>query len=252
MEISLTNPTEYMEGECDQLTPCSVSGPDITVALEEHTDLSNISVEEGWVEEFTRVCSTHLPPSHPCLEYLRGQGFDLGVKRDLNKFAGNPSPLGGKRWYLAVSVKGRAAEFLIDTGASHSLISRKFYSLLPGNHDDLKLRVNACTADGSRMQTFGRTFLPLCFGGKEYVFSPTVAEVNDDGILGLDFAALFGVVLDPNTGLLTVKHPYNVTVQCVLRVFSSVASVVATVKIPPGFACDVLCSSTRELRVKWL
>ena len=64
----------------------------------------------------------------------------------------------------------------------------------------------------------------------------------------MDFAALFGVVLDPNTGLLTVKHPYNVTVQCVLRVFSSVASVVATVKIPPGYACDVLCSSTRELR----
>ena len=237
-----------MEGECDQLTPCSVSGADIPVAMEEHTDLSNISNEEGWVEEFTRVCSTHLPPSHPCLEYLRGQGFDLGVKQDLDKFAGNPSPLGGKRWYLAVSVKGKAAEFLIDTGASHSLVSRKFYSLLPGRHDDLKLRVNACTADGTRMQTFGRTFLPLCFGGKEYVFSPTVAEINDDGILGLDFAALFGVVLDPNTGLLTVKHPYNAKVQCVLRVFSSVASVVATVKIPPGFACDVLCSSTRELK----
>ena len=37
-KLSLTNPTEYMEGECDQLTPCSVSGPDIPVALEEHTD----------------------------------------------------------------------------------------------------------------------------------------------------------------------------------------------------------------------
>ena len=236
-----------MGGEGDRLTPCSVSGPDMTVAPEAQMDPSNIGVEEGWVEEFTRVCSAHLPPDHPCLEYLKGQGLDLGVTRDLNKFTGNPSPLGGKRWYLAVSVKGRSGEFLIDTGASHSLISRKFYSLLPDEHDNFRMRVNACTADGSRMQTFGRTFLPLSFGGREYVFSPTVAEVNDDGILGLDFAALFGVVLDPSTGVLSVKHPYDVKVQCVLRLISSVASVVQTVKIPAGTACDVLCSSTREL-----
>ena len=248
IEVLVVSPTESMLGECDQLPTCNVSGADTTIANEEQTDLSDVSVKEGWVEEFTRVCSTHLPPDHPCLEYLKGRGLDLGAAQDFDKFTGNPSPLGGKRWYLAVSVKGRTGEFLIDTGASHSIISRKFYSLLSGRHDDLKLRVNACSADGSRMQTFGKTFLPLSCGGREYVFSPTIAEVSDDGILGLDFISLYCAVLNPSTGVLKVKYPYNEEIQCVLRVISSVASVVATVKIPPGFCCDVLISSVRSLR----
>ena len=109
----------------------------------------------------------HLPPDHPCLSYIRGQGLDLGTSGDFDKFTGNPSPLGMKRWYLSVTVKGRNAEFLVDTGASHSLISRKFHSLLPVDHDDLTKRVNARTADGSSLQTYGRTFLPISIVGKE-------------------------------------------------------------------------------------
>ena len=149
--------------------------------------VSDPGVEEGWVEELTRVCVTHLSPDHPCLEYLKEQGLDLGVSMDFERFTGNPSPLGGRRWYVSVTVRGRTGEFLLDTGASHSLVSNKFYSLLSDNHDDFKMKVNACSADGSSLQTFGRTFLPMMLGGKEYVFSPTIAEMNDDGILGLDF-----------------------------------------------------------------
>ena len=52
-------------------------------------------------------------------------------------------------------------------------------------------------------------------------------------------------MLYPKNGMMRISNPYNVMAQCVLRTISSVASVVQTVKIPPGFTCDVLCSSIR-------
>jgi hypothetical protein len=172
----------------DHLEPHVSNDCSITIAAECKLEKSNTVGTEGWVEELARVSSTHLPPSHPCLEYLKGHGFDLGTDDDLNRFTGNPSPLGGKRWYIAVSVKGKDAEFLVDTGASHSIISWKFFNLVSDEHDNLTVKVNAHTADGSRIRTFGRTFMRIRMGGKEFVFSPTIAEISDEGIIGLDFA----------------------------------------------------------------
>ena len=137
-----------------------------TTIAEGELEKSSIVGTEGWVEELARVSSTHLPPGHPCLEYLKGHGFDLGTEDDLNRFAGKSSLLGGKRWYIAVTVSGKDAEFLVDTGASHSVISRKFHNQLSKEHDDFKMKVNAVTADGSRIQTFGRTYMRIRMGGK--------------------------------------------------------------------------------------
>ena len=122
--------------------------------------------------------------------------------------------------------------------------------LLSEKHENFKMKVNALTADGSRMKTFGKTFLPLRMGGKDFAFSPTIAEVNDDGIIGLDFASLYDAVLNPRTGVLSIQHPYNMKVQCVLRQISCVASVVQTVKIPPGRTCDVLYTGTGDMKGK--
>ena len=206
--------------------------------------------EKGWLGKLARVCATQLSPDHPCVEYLKSHGFDLGTTVDLNRFTGNPSVLGGKRWYISVTVRGRTGEFLVDTGASHSLISKKFYSLVSEEHDKFGKNVNALTADGSSMQTFGRTFLTIGITGREYILSPTIADISDDGILGLDFAALFEAVLDPKKGSMFIKHPYEQKVKCVLRQISSVASVHQTVKVLPGTTCDVLCVSSVHFRDK--
>ena len=136
----------------------------------------------------------------------------------------------------------------MDTGASHSMVSKRFISLLPNMCENLTMRVNACTADGTRMRTFGRTFLIISVAGKEFVWAPTIAEIEDDGILGLDFAALFGATLNPKSGKLKIEYPYDMTILCKLRVISSVASVAQTVKIPPGMTCDVLVSSGRLIQ----
>ena len=207
-----------------------------------------IEDEEGWVNELARVCVTHLPPSHPCLRYLQRCGYDLGAKGDFHDFAGNTSPLQGKRWYLSVVVRGRTGEFLIDTGASHSCVSRRFHGLLPDNHDNFKMKVNACGADGSSIRTFGRTYLEIGVAGREFVFAPTIADISDDGILGLDFAALFGMTLDPAKGKVRIENPYKLVTQGVLRQVSSIASIVETRKIPSGTSCDVMFRADRALK----
>ena len=200
-------------------------------------------VEVTGVGDTVWVGSTQLSPSHPCFEHLKKQGLDLAAPKDYKRFAVNPSPLGGRRWYVSVSLAGRAGEFLVDTGASHSFISSKFYALMPGSREDFKTKVSACSADGSRMQTYGRAVIPFRIGGREYIASPTIADIADDGILGLDFAALYDAILNPSTGVLLIKHPYGEAQQCVLRQVSTVATVVQTVKIPPGQTCDVLIRS---------
>ena len=212
-------------------------------------DRKAVLVEEVDSQEWVSgVCEPQLPPDHPCCQYIREKGLDLGVPRALNRFTGDPSPLGGKRWYVVVSILGTTGEFLVDTGASHSFISKKFYGLLTGNHENLNKRVNACSADGTRMTTFGRTLVAMELGGKEFIFSPTIASISDDGILGLDFASLYGAILTPDKGVLNINEPYNVSIQCVLRQISSVATVVQTLKIPPGQTCDVLVRSQSVLR----
>ena len=199
-----------------------------------------VTTQEGVVW----VGATQLSPNHPCFEHLKKQGLDLAAPCDFKRFSVNPSPLGGKRWYVSVSIAGRAGEFLVDTGASHSFISSGFYALLPGSRENFKTKVSACSADGSRMQTYGRAFIPISIGGKEYVSSPTVADIADDGIIGLDFASLYDAVLNPSTGVLSIEHPYKVSEQCVLRQISTIATVVQTVKVPSGQTCDVLVRST--------
>ena len=225
-----------------------LSDSDITIINVDRMEKSGIREEEGWVEELTRLCGANLPPNHPCLEYLQGRGFDLGVERDLSELTGLTSTLGGRRWYLPVTMNGRSGEFLVDTGASHSVISRKFHSLLPDKQDDFKTKVNALTADGSSIQTFGKTFRKMDIVGKEFVFSPTIAEISDQGIIGLDFASLFGMVLNPKSGMVQIEYPYQMSAQCVLRQVSCVAAVAETRKIPPGTTCDILIRGGNKLQ----
>ena len=91
-ELSSTN-----KGKCGPDQPespgVSDSSKESGLASVESPDAGE---EEGWLKELSRVCGVHLPPDHPCLEYIRGQGLDLGSSDDFDKFTGNPSPLLGK------------------------------------------------------------------------------------------------------------------------------------------------------------
>ena len=79
--------------------------------------------------------------------------------------------------------------------------------------------------------------MKIRMGGKEFSFCPTIADITDEGIIGLDFASLYGAILNPRSGRLAVEYPYKLSIPCVLRRISCVATVAQTVKIHPGFAC---------------
>ena len=116
-------------------------------------ELPDTAQEEDWTVLVHNICAAQLRPEDPCLEFLRGRGFDLGGMGGVRRFAGEPSPMGGKRWYLPVGVRGRSAQLLIDTGASHSLIGREFYQSLAAESDVPLGTGQVTAADGSEMQT---------------------------------------------------------------------------------------------------
>ena len=250
-EVRKTSSTASVEKGREQ--PLLQLSSEIESKSSDERKIGDEGSKEGAVvesEDSARVGSTRLSPDHPCFKYIKEQGLDLGVSKDFRQFTGDPSPLEGKRWYLSVSLLGKVGEFLVDTGASHSFVSHRFYSFMQSQHDNFISKVNACSADGTRMRTYGRTLVPLVIGGKEFIGSPTIADISDDGILGLDFSSLYDAILNPSTGVLTIEYPYKVTVQCMLRQISSVATVVQTVKIPSGTTCDVLIRADGVLKDK--
>ena len=204
--------------------------------------LDDVTGRGALAKHMAMICSLELPPDDPCVAFLRERGMDLDAADGLETIAGI-SPLGGKRWYLSCRVRGRPVDFLIDTGASHTMISRDICRSIVVKSDDLFKGITANTASGSAMQTYGRLVLPLQTGDRNYVFSPVVAELADDGILGLDFAAFYGLTLDPRSGKATIEWPQKSVVQCVLKRVSSVASVAQTCRIPAGHVCNVLVTS---------
>ena len=94
-------------------TPGNEAGRLITEGEEEVTG----------IEDTVWVGSTQLSPDHPCFKHLKEQGLDLAAPKDFKRFAVNPSPLGGKRWYVSVSLAGRAGEFLGDKGVTSSSVN---------------------------------------------------------------------------------------------------------------------------------
>ena len=223
---------------------------DQELGVQESSTPSNVFGASKQIVSLTSVCASYLPAGHPCADFLKNIGFELSEKGESNPVENSGYPLKGKRWYVKVTVLGETGEFLVDTGASNSVISKRFFEKLPCDHSNLSRSGKACTADGSPLRTFGRVMLRIKVREKEFVSTPTIAEISDDGILGLDFASLYGAVLDPRRGMLRIEHPYGMDEQCVLRQISCVASVVDTVKVPPGQTCDVLITGDSKLRGK--
>ena len=174
------------------------------------------------------------------MEFLRRKGFDLGGVGGIRLFVKQPSPLKGKRWYVSVTIWGKSGEFLVDTGASHSMIGRDFFRSLVVDSDVPVGTGRVSAADRSEIRTYGRQVLQATIGDVKFVISPTIADLTDDGILGLDFFSLYEGVLDTGSGKLLIRHPYPSELRCVLRRISGTASIDQTVRLPPQHVCNVL------------
>ena len=201
------------------------------------------SLEENWTEAITKCSGVHDSPSDPCWEYLQRKGIAKDGGSDKPTLTTECVPLKGQRWYLSLVMSGVRGEFLVDTGASHTLIDRKFMARLSSQPEAPLQGVRAVTATGDSMQTYGRTVKSMTVDGKTYWICPTITDITDDGIIGMDFAALYGVTMTASTGRLRIQNPYKQSVQCVLRGGVSVASVAQTTNLAAGHITDVLVCS---------
>ncbi|KAJ8023261.1 hypothetical protein HOLleu_35625 [Holothuria leucospilota] len=91
--------------------------------------------------------------------------------------------------YLEGAIQGETIKFLVDSGSSMSFLSKKKYlELVPDKGEDLKpTGVPQQLADGSPLEVLGQVELVVKLEGRTPIVEFQVAELDLEGILGLDF-----------------------------------------------------------------
>ena len=91
--------------------------------------------------------------------------------------------------YLPGFIGGTRVMWLIDTGAARSILSLKMYNSLPASVKFSLSRANSAIAlaDGLQAKTHGLGHVVVCLGTKEFQMHVIVVEIEDEGILGVDF-----------------------------------------------------------------
>lgn len=91
--------------------------------------------------------------------------------------------------YLPGFVRGTRVMWLIDTGAACSILLFKIYNSLPASAKFSLSSANSAIAlaDGQQAKTHRLGYVVVRLGTKEFEMHVIVAEVEDEGILGMDF-----------------------------------------------------------------
>ena len=108
--------------------------------------------------------------------------------------------------YLPGFIDGTRVMWLIDTGAARSILSFKIYNSLPAS---VKFSLNSANsaialADGQQAKTHALGHVAVRLGTKEFLMHVIVAEVEDEGILGMDFLSQVDSHID------TVKNQVSI------------------------------------------
>lgn len=96
--------------------------------------------------------------------------------------------------YLPGFIGGTRVMWLIDTGAARSILSFKIYNSLPANVKFSLSSANSAIALADTTHGLGHVVVHL--GTKEFQIHVIVAEVEDEGILGMDFLSQFDSHID--------------------------------------------------------
>ena len=110
--------------------------------------------------------------------------------------------------FIEAKVNGCKAKMLIDTGATVSLISKKMF-------DSMKSQVlspmdrEILTANGSPLILFGKTIIDIDLNGHVCSNIAVVADLNVDGILGIDFQRSQNCVINITKGSIWVNGREN-------------------------------------------
>ena len=133
--------------------------------------------------------------------------------------------------FVKAKVNGVVANLLIDTGATVTIINTKLYkqmsnvSLSPSQREIL-------TANGESLQVMGKTIADFEFENFQCSNIAVIANINVDGIVGLDFMRAHSAAIDIERNIITVQgQEINVQIAGQIGCYRVVVS--ETVTLPP-------------------
>jgi predicted aspartyl protease len=96
------------------------------------------------------------------------------------------SKAGESGMFVKVEINGKVLEFLVDTGATITLVSRNSSEDIVDSGSLKPLNSDVMIADGTSLNVYGVQVLPLFIQGRQFQCKMVVADFTVDGILGLD------------------------------------------------------------------
>ena len=134
--------------------------------------------------------------------------------------------------YIDVCIGGVSANFLVDTGATLSIVSTSFYDKLTKKPILQEFSQQITSADGGCLSVKGKGEFIFEICENSFQIKAVVANVRADGIIGLDFLRDNDCIIDIVSKRLVVgKKSFNVHFEGPLGCYRVVAS--ETVSIPP-------------------
>ena len=151
--------------------------------------------------------------------------------------------------FIPGTVEGVAVEWLVDTGCSTTILStKKFMEIQPAARPELSPYVGTLlSADDTPLQVYGRAEVNLHLQGKDVRHPVIVADISNQGLLGLEFLQAGGLAIDFATQSITwggrpvESHSRHITEQ------ANRVMVAEDVVIPAGTRTVVPGMSTRPL-----
>ena len=109
--------------------------------------------------------------------------------------------------YIPVIIGDEKRNFLIDTGSTITIVSNDAWTTsnpdcLP---EILETNVRLLQANGAPIETYGETTLTMRFGTQEYDVLVIIADIEVDGILGMDFLQKSNTTIDCDKMSLTIQ-----------------------------------------------
>ena len=95
----------------------------------------------------------------------------------------------GSGFYVPGLVETRNVDWLVDTGCTVTLISDRVFRQIPeDNRPELLPPTKLLSsADGTRLKALGETVINITVGQKTVPHRSVIAEISNDGLLGMDF-----------------------------------------------------------------
>ena len=109
--------------------------------------------------------------------------------------------------YLPGFLGGFRVMWLIDTGVARSVLSFKVYNSLPASVKFSLSSENSAIAlaNGQQAKTYGVGHVVMRLGNSEFQMHVIVAEIEDEGILGMDFLSQVDSRIDIATNQLSIN-----------------------------------------------